>query len=34
MRLRYFRSRDVVDTVACPILLPEDDMELTKQKTL
>lgn len=34
MRLFYSREGDVVDTATCPTLLPEDWMELTKQKTL
>lgn len=34
MILHYFRDGDLVDTVSCPTLLPEDYMELTKQKTL
>lgn len=34
MRLFYSRDGDVVDTATCPTLLPEDWMELTKQKAL
>ncbi len=34
MTLHYVRDGDVVDTPTCPTLLPEDYMELTKQKTL
>ncbi len=34
MKLHYFRDGDVVDTATCPTLLPENDMELTKQKAL
>lgn len=34
MRLFYSREGNVVDTTTCPTLLPEDWMELTKQKTL
>lgn len=31
MKLHYFRDGDVIDTATCPTLLPENDMELTKQ---
>lgn len=34
MKFHYFRDGDVVDTATCRILLPENDMELTKQKSL
>lgn len=34
MTLHYVRDGDIVDTPTCPTLLPEDYMELTKQKTL